>query len=210
MCGPRGTGHAPSTIWARLLVEPNWPRSRRLRSSGWRRTRRYLDFDVTAPPGSEPLPITSTRRTHCARRIGSWGSSQPPRASMCFAIWCWRGSQSPPARLVPDEHSGRSVSNPRVKPAHTTAPGCTLGASSATFSLEEALENSAGASLRDLAPPVTGARPPFRNRPAPAASAAAELSASGGYVARCRSSSATCCDRFAGSGGANSAIPDGS
>ncbi|WP_418602680.1 hypothetical protein [Mycolicibacterium sp. SCSIO 43805] len=40
-----------------------------------------LDLDVHAPAGSEPLPITSTRMTHlwtdCARRIGSWVSSQP-------------------------------------------------------------------------------------------------------------------------------------
>ena len=65
------------------------------------------ELDLGLSGGARPgtLPITSSQMTHLweglCRRIGCWGSSQSPRATMCFAIWCWRGSSSRPARSTP-------------------------------------------------------------------------------------------------------------
>ncbi|ETW26396.1 hypothetical protein MGAST_24850 [Mycobacterium gastri 'Wayne'] len=65
-----------------------------------------LDLGVTAPAGSEPLPIMSSQMTHlwdglcAAYRI--LGFESPPRATTCFVIWCWRGSSNPPARSTPN------------------------------------------------------------------------------------------------------------
>ena len=63
-----------------------------------------LDLGMAGPPGSEPLPITSSQMTHlwdglcAAYRV--LGFESVPRATTCFVIWCWRGSSSRPAKSM--------------------------------------------------------------------------------------------------------------
>lgn len=55
-----------------------------------------LDLDVTAPPGSEPPPITSTRMTHlwdalcAAYRILVFESATKGGSSDLVGVWCDR------------------------------------------------------------------------------------------------------------------------
>ena len=55
-------------------------------------------------PGTLPITVLaddpSVGGAVCGA-IGSWDSSQPPRATTCFVIWCWRGSSNRPARSTP-------------------------------------------------------------------------------------------------------------